>query len=577
MKKRFPIKRGIRWKLLSAMIGLIVGLLITSTFIQTSSQKRLLERETENRITMMRGNLIRHGKALSDYLSRQTENGIASFNLSNVTEIINKSVNEDRDLSYVILTDHSSKAYVHTLNPEFEGEKLSDDEDWFAANQSKSIINEYVKNGDSFMEFIVPISVNTNPWGVLRLGFSLSFLNKEIMSSRGHILKQTKNIIIRSILTSLIFIFIGVTIVVMISTRLSTPIINLTKSARKLAKGNFGISENIKINSGDEIGDLSKSFVEMSKKLKTLYEKLEDSRQTLEQKVEYRTISLREANLKLNEVNKELDEANKELEKLDSMKTEFLSTVSHELKTPLTLVKGFADLISKRLEDVVFPHVKTADRKVQKSISQVENNLNIIVSEGDRLTDLVNDLLDITKIESGKVEWKEEPISVAEIIERATAITGSSFEENELELVKDVEDGLPEVVGNKDRLVQVMINLITNAEKFTEKGSVTCRARERNNEIMISVIDTGIGVSEGDQEKIFEKFVQVKASMTIKGKPRGTGLGLPICKEIVERHGGRIWMESDLGKGSNFSFTLPCSTRLSDEVNANGHDVHPPE
>ncbi len=123
------------------MIGLIVGLLMILTFIQTSSQKRLLERETENRITMMRGNLIRHGKTLSDYLSRQTENGIASFNLSNVTEIINKSVDEDRDLSYVILTDHSSKAYVHTLNPEFEGEKLSDDEDWFAANQSKSIIN----------------------------------------------------------------------------------------------------------------------------------------------------------------------------------------------------------------------------------------------------------------------------------------------------------------------------------------------------------------------------------------------------------------------------------------------------
>ncbi|MEE9605775.1 MAG: histidine kinase dimerization/phospho-acceptor domain-containing protein, partial [Candidatus Scalindua sp.] len=387
MKKRVYIKRGLRWKLLSTMIGLIVGLLITLTFIQTSSQKRLLERETENRITMMRGNLIRHGKTLSDNLSRQTEKGIAFSNLSNVTEIINKSVDEDRDLSYVILTDHSSKAYVHTLNPEFEGEKLSDDEDWFAANQSKSIINEYVKNGDSFMEFIVPISVSTNPWGVLRLGFSLSFLNKEIMSSRGHILKQTKNIIIRSILTSLIFIFIGVTIVVMISTRLSTPIINLTKSARKLAKGNFGISENIKINSGDEIGDLSKSFVEMSKKLRISHENLEKYSRTLEQKVEDRTISLREANLKLNE-------ANKELEKLDNVKTEFLSTVSHELRTPLTLVKGFAELISKRLEDVVFPHVKVENGKTRKSIEKVKVNLNTIVTEGDRLTDLVNDLLD---------------------------------------------------------------------------------------------------------------------------------------------------------------------------------------
>jgi signal transduction histidine kinase len=349
----------------------------------------------------------------------------------------------------------------------------------------------------------------------------------------------------------------------MISTRLSEPIINLTEAAQELAKGNFGKAENIKINSRDEIGILANEFVGMSKKLRISHENLEEHSRTLEQKVEERTIKLREANKKLQEQ--------------DNAKTEFLSVVSHELRTPLTLVKGFTEIISKRFEDVIFPHVKVENDKTRKSIKKVKENLKTIVTEGNRLTDLVNDLLDITKIESGKVEWKEEPISVAEIIERATAITGSSFEENELELVKDVEDGLPEVVGNKDRLVQVMINLITNAEKFTEKGSVTCRARERNNEIMISVIDTGIGVSEGDQEKIFEKFVQVKASMTIKGKPRGTGLGLPICKEIVERHGGRIWMESDLGKGSNFSFTLPCSTRLSDEVNANGHDVHPPE
>ena len=159
MEKQVQIKRSIRWKLISTMIGLIVGLLMTLTFIQTFSQKRILEREVESRITMMRGNLIERGKTFSDYLSRQTENGMASFNLSNVTEIINKSVNEDEHLAYVILVDHSSKAYIHTLNPELEQEILSSEEDWFAANQSKAIINEYVKNGESFMEFIVTAPV----------------------------------------------------------------------------------------------------------------------------------------------------------------------------------------------------------------------------------------------------------------------------------------------------------------------------------------------------------------------------------------------------------------------------------
>jgi signal transduction histidine kinase len=561
MKERIRIKRGIRWKLLSTMIGLIVGLLMILTLIQTFSQKRILEREVENRINMMRGNLIRHGKTLSDYLSRQTENGIASFNLSNVMEIINKSVNEDADLSYVILVDYSSKAYIHTLNPELEQEILADEEDLFAVNQSKAIINEYEKNGDSFIEFIVPINVGTNPWGVLRLGFSLSLLNNEITNSRIDILKQTKNMIIRSIFTSFIFTLIGIVIIFMISTRLSKPLINLTESARELAKGNFSITENIKIKSEDEIGILGGAFVEMSNNLKISHEKLESYSRTLEQKVEDRTSKLKEANERLQEI--------------DNMKTEFLSTVSHELRTPLALVLGFARIIKKRFENVISPHVKTEDSKVLRSIKQVKSNLDTIVSEGDRLTDLINDLLDITKIEAGKVEWKMEPTSVTKIIKRATAIASSSFEENELELINDIEDRLPTVMGDKNRLEQVMINLISNAVKFTEKGSVTCRARRINNEIMISVIDTGTGVSEVNQERIFEKFGQLRD--TIADRPRGTGLGLPICKKIIEHHGGRIWVESEPGKGSTFSFTLPCSTRLSDEVNGNVHDVHPPE
>ncbi len=543
MKKQVQIKKSIRWKLISTMIGLIVGLLMALTFIQTFSQKRILEREVESRIVMMRGNLIERGKTFSDYLSRQTENGMASFNLSNVTEIINKSVNEDENLAYVILVDHSSKAYIHTLNPELEQEILSSEEDWFAANQSKAIINEYVENGDSFMEFIVPIVVGTNPWGVLRIGFSLNLLNKEITNSRMDILKQTKNMIIRSIITSFIFIFIGIVIVFMISTRLSKPLISLTESARELAKGNFGITENIKIKSEDEIGVLGGAFIEMSRDLKTSHERLEDYSRTLEQKVEDRTFKLKEANERLQE--------------MDNMKTDFLSTVSHELRTPLALVLGFTRIINKKLEGIIFPFVRVENSKIHKSIRQVRDNLHTIVSEGNRLTDLINDLLDITKIEAGKVEWQTEILSVAEIIEQAAAITSRSFEENELELITDVQDGLPTVVGDKNRLEQVVINLISNAVKFTEKGSVTCRARRINNEIMISVIDTGTGISESDQKKIFEKFKQT--GTTLKNKPKGTGLGLPICKEIVRNHGGRIWAESEQGKGSVFSFTLPCS------------------
>ena len=569
METQFHIKRGIRKKLLYTMIGLIAGLLITLTFIHTFSQKRILEREAESRIAMMKENLVERGRILSGYLSHQAENDIAFLNLSNVKEIINKSIDEDKSMSYAILTDQSSKAHIHTLNPELEGEKLSDEEDWFAVNQSKVIINEYVKDGNSFMEFVVPVnsmevivpvnantepwgirSADTGPWGILRLGFSLNLLNKEIINSRKDIGKQTKNIIIQSTLTSFMFISIGVILVFMISTRLSKPIIDLTKSARELSKGNFGITENIKIDSGDEIGLLASEFIEMSRNLKISRERLEVYSQTLEQKVEDRTIKLKEANEKS-------EAANEKLQEIDNMKTEFLSIVSHELRTPLAAVLGYAKIINNRLNDVIFPNVRE-DSKVVMSTRKVNKGLGTIISEGERLTELINDLLDITKIEAGKIEWKMEPVSVAEIIERAMAITSSSFEQYGLEPISDVEDGLPKVVGDKNWLEQVMINLISNAMKFTEKGSVLCRARKINNEIIISVIDTGTGISDIDKEKIFEKFKQ--AGTTIKGKPKGTGLGLPICKEIVKHHGGRIWVESELGKGSIFSFTLPCST-----------------
>ncbi len=272
--------------------------------------------------------------------------------------------------------------------------------------------------------------------------------------------------------------------------------------------------------------------------------KLEEYSQALEQKVEERTLALREANKKLQET--------------DKLKTEFLSITSHEIRAPLAAVLGFTKIISHRLEDVIFPNVRTEDSKVMMSTKKVKSGLDTITLEGERLTNLINDLLDITKIESGNTEWQVEPISLAEVVERATAITSSTFEQYGIELISDVEDRLPEVMGDKNRLEQVMINLISNALKFTDKGSVLCRARKINDEIVISVIDTGGGIPEIDQEKIFEKFKQTGA--ILKDRPKGTGLGLTICKEIVKQHGGKIWVESEPGKGSTFSFTLPCSS-----------------
>ncbi|WP_414754615.1 PAS domain S-box protein [Anabaena sp. CCY 9910] len=240
---------------------------------------------------------------------------------------------------------------------------------------------------------------------------------------------------------------------------------------------------------------------------------------------------------------------------IDKMKTDFISTVSHELRTPLTSVLGFASIIQEKLQKDVFPILSTEDRKLQKTIKRVGDNLNIIVSEAERLTSLINDVLDIAKMEAGKVEWQMQPIDPGELLDWATTSTAALFETNGLQLLTEIESGLPQIIGDRNRLLQVLINLISNAVKFTEFGSVTCRVKQDKDGVCISVIDTGVGIAPEDQPKVFEKFRQVGDTLT--DKPKGTGLGLPICKQIVEHHGGRIWVESEPGHGSVFSFHIP--------------------
>jgi GAF domain-containing protein/CheY-like chemotaxis protein len=251
----------------------------------------------------------------------------------------------------------------------------------------------------------------------------------------------------------------------------------------------------------------------------------------------------------------ETQEARAAAEEANEAKSSFLSTVSHELRTPLTSVLGFAKIIKKRLDEKIFPLVKTEDNKVKRTVDQVAENLNVVVAEGERLTTLINNVLDLAKIEAGKIEWHKETLNVPEIIERATAATASLFDSSGLKLKKDVDASLPEIIGDQDKLIQVVINLISNAVKFTDKGSVTCRAKQTDGEIVVSIIDTGAGIAPEDQPRVFEKFKQVGDTLT--NKPKGTGLGLTISKEIVEHHGGRIWLKSELGKGSTFSFALP--------------------
>ncbi len=242
---------------------------------------------------------------------------------------------------------------------------------------------------------------------------------------------------------------------------------------------------------------------------------------------------------------------------ISRMKTDFIANVSHELRTPLTSVLGFAKLIRKQFSQIVIPALGEMEAKLARTVGKIEYHLDIIVSEGERLTHLINDVLDLTKIEAGKLEWREEAVNIRALVERAEASTAALFQQKGLTQTLAVADDLPEITADPDRLLQVLINLLSNAVKFTEQGGVHCAAARQNDEIVVSITDTGCGISPADQARLFERFRQVGDTLT--EKPSGTGLGLAICKQIVEHYQGRIWVESQAGIGSTFSFSMPLT------------------
>ena len=264
---------------------------------------------------------------------------------------------------------------------------------------------------------------------------------------------------------------------------------------------------------------------------------------------------------------------------VDRMKTDFISMVSHELRTPLTSVLGFAKLIQKTLLKQIIPHLDLQNAGLERAVQRVMENLHIIIAEGERLTRLINDVLDIAKMEAGKVEWHMARIALSEIVQSSALATSALALDKHLPVVLDIAPDVPIIEGDYDRLVQVVTNLLSNAIKFTDTGQVTVRVRslrvlEDHRLVpplrariplehlqpgfwtLVEVEDTGPGIAEENLEKIFEKFKQVGDVMT--NRPRGTGLGLTISKEIVEHHGGLIWAESTPGVGSCFRILLPA-------------------
>lgn len=326
-------------------------------------------------------------------------------------------------------------------------------------------------------------------------------------------------------------LLLSIALVYLFVTRLVAPLKQLSTTALVVEKGN--LDARCRIQRDDEIGVVAAAFNGM-------VDRLRDNIQNLDARVDARTA--------------ELEKANRELRQLDQLKSDFLSTVSHELRTPMTSVVGFAKLAQKKLDGVILPYV-AADEKTARAAAQVRGNLDIIVEESERLTLLITDVLDSAKLDAGKMEWQFSSLSAAALLERATAVTAPLAMQKGLALAWTAAADPQNISGDADRLLQVLINLISNAIKFTEHGHIALTAEQQDTFIRFGVRDTGIGIAPKDQEHVFDKFRQIGDTLT--DKPQGTGLGLAICQQIIKHHGGNIWLESAPGAGSTFFFTVP--------------------
>jgi signal transduction histidine kinase len=242
----------------------------------------------------------------------------------------------------------------------------------------------------------------------------------------------------------------------------------------------------------------------------------------------------------VNRMNDELMRLYSELEAASRHKSEFLANMSHELRTPLNAIIGFSQVMR--------------DRMVGDLTAKQEEYLDDVISSGNHLLSLINDVLDLSKVEAGQVELEVAPFSLREALERGVVMVRERAREEGVEVMLAPDPQVDVVEGDERRIRQVIFNLLSNAVKFTRAGGKVDVASARlDGEVRVSVVDTGPGIAPEDQERIFEEFQQTD----LGAQREGTGLGLALSKKLIELHGGRIWVESELGKGSTFTFALP--------------------
>ena len=331
----------------------------------------------------------------------------------------------------------------------------------------------------------------------------------------------------------LLALIVALLLSVWFARRMANPIRTLNVGASKIGLGT--LDQRIEIRTGDELEELAETFNRMAVQLRQSYG-------SLEQQVAERT--------------RELGQAVTALEAASRHKSDFLANMSHELRTPLNAIIGFSEVLLERM----FGEINAKQK----------DYLQDILSSGRHLLSLINDILDISKVEAGRMELQPGPTDLRFVLQNAASLVRERATRQGITVALDVDAAVGTIEADERRVKQILFNLLSNAVKFTPAGGrVTLTAARIDDAVQISVHDTGIGIRSEDQDRIFEEFQQAGPGKAVEG----TGLGLALAKRFVEMHGGRIWVESAVGTGSMFTFTLPLHPRSHDGEIPSPNDV----
>jgi signal transduction histidine kinase len=465
----------------------LVVLVVTFTSLSTIISFRYLLRQEmkSNQLTLF--NNFR--EANQDALYLGDDLAIQAY-----SESLEKS---ESGLAFALFVDHSRAGVqlggIESLQRFKRQERIcgASEEDAQKGQPSVHDIKEQTERWRYYCQQISLVNIRGDQTvGTVYVGFNMDILESELAV----IIDRMWIVLMGSML---VVLAIGLALAFLLAGKLTKPIQHLTEGAKAIGEGR--LDTQIPIESTDELGFLAQEFNWMA-------------------------IKLRE---------------------LDQLKDDFVSSVSHELRSPLSAISGYVELLRNKPLDQI-----AAEKR--------EKALGIIQESTQRLTHFINDILDLAKLKAGHVDLKQQPLDLALVMDDTMTLFQPLLEKKEIVCSVDVPDSVPLITADDGKVRQVITNLLSNALKFTPSGGkIRMWARNHTEFIQVSIQDTGIGVPKDSLDAVFERFKQVKGVREHVGGQKGTGLGLAIAKGIIEAHGGRIWMESEVGKGTTVHFTLP--------------------